>query len=147
MQPEALDGSGALIGWDLERADGALRIPLARRSAAPTLCSYAFSADGFGMASEWLREPGNDVVVVHAVGKLEAAGGGHWPAIARLLLEPHAAHTVLCIRDTSLAAVALGLDDPTAHLELPAADAELEAFAADISAAVARSRRPRARAL
>ena len=64
---------------------------------------------------------------IGGVGKLEAAERGHWPVLAELVNEERGPVVVACIRDTSLATVALKLPEPALALELPAeADAVRE---------------------
>ena len=125
-QERVLDDAGEVAGWDVVRLGQPGRASLARRSDEPDMCDYAFKRSGFAAAAAWVDEPGADLIVVGGMGKLEAAGGGHWPVVEGLLAG--SAHTLLCIRDTSLSGVALRLPDPVAYVHLPCDPAELDAF-------------------
>jgi nucleoside-triphosphatase THEP1 len=133
VQPDAGDG-----GWDLENLSNGERRSLARRSSDPTICDIAFDPTAFDTAARWATESHPDVLVVHSVGKLEAAERGHWPLLSALLAEPAAPHLVLCIRDNCLATIALRLEDPIAHIELPAGTQRVSEFAREVARAVAR---------
>jgi hypothetical protein len=90
VQPDARDRDGELAGWDLENLASGARSALARRSVDPVLCDYAFDSEAFARARRWLEASGDDIFIVHAVGKLEAAGRGHWPALEAALANPAA---------------------------------------------------------
>jgi nucleoside-triphosphatase THEP1 len=122
---------GEILGWDIECLQTGERTALARQSPEPLLCSYAFDEQAFAVAAERLARAGKDVVIAEGLGKLEAAGRGHWRAVLRAIEDasPGAPHVVLGIRDTSLAAIALALPDPEAHVELPASEEAAEEFA------------------
>jgi nucleoside-triphosphatase THEP1 len=119
-------------GWDVERVDGSERTLLARESADPTLCSWAFEPSAFARAAAWAREPA-DVVIIGGVGKMEAAREGHWPLLASLIADPAAPHVIACVRDSCLANIALELPDPVADLTLPCDPAALESFVATVA--------------
>jgi nucleoside-triphosphatase THEP1 len=126
VQHELRGPDGAIEGWDLEHVAGGDRLPLARRSPTPAICGWGFDDEAFAAAARWLRDRGADVVVAGGVGKLEAAGRGHWPAlheVASLGVGPHA---VLCVRADCLSTIALGLPDPLAFVELPARATEVQ---------------------
>lgn len=142
VQKSVADAAGETLGWDVERIDRSERCVLARTSPEPTLCSYAFEAEGFARAADWSRQPA-DVVVVGGVGKIEAARGGHWPLLEGLILDPDAPHVIACVRDSCLATVALALPDPVAHVTSPCDAAELSSFAQEVAVACA-SRKVRA---
>lgn len=137
VQREVHDARGEVAGWDVERLDGGARRPLARASATPELCDYAFDAQGFAQASAWADEA-CDVVVVCGVGKLEADKRGHFPLLQRLATAAGGPHVVACVRDSSLTAVGLALPDAAAWVELPCDDAALARFADDVAAALGR---------
>lgn len=120
VQEAQRDDDGTIVGWDVVRLFDGVSHPLARVSHEPHLCSWQFADEGFRAAASWLSAPGLDVVVVDSVGKLEAAGTGHYPALSSMILAPDAPHVIACIRDTSLATIVLGLPDPVASLEVPA---------------------------
>ncbi len=111
-------------GYDLVRVGSEERVPLARKSAEPELCDWAFAAESFERARGWLQEPCD--VHFATAGRLEAAGRGHWPAIARAAQRPGL--LVLSLRPGVLAAIALRLPDPEDALELPAGEPEISGF-------------------
>jgi nucleoside-triphosphatase THEP1 len=131
LQEEVTDDQGETLGWDVVRITDDRRFPLARVSADPTLCGYRFDDEGFARAAEWARAAA-DVVVVGGVGKLEAAERGHWPVLSELIASASAPHVMACVRDSSLATIALSLPDPSTYLELPCDAARLEAFVREI---------------
>jgi nucleoside-triphosphatase THEP1 len=139
-QPLVRAPDGTPIGWDVENLATGERITLARPSAQPELCTYAFEPDAFETAARWLGMRA-DVVVAEGVGKLEAAGNGHWTALCRLVADQTAPQIVIGIRDTSLAAIALSLPDPEAHIQLPADEPEAIAFARAVTELAARQGR------
>lgn len=128
VQEPLRESDGTVIGWDLVRLLDRETHPLARVSHEPHLCSWRFDERGFHAAASWLSEPGLDVVVIDSVGKLEAAGTGHYPALSAHVLAPDGPHVIACIRDTSLATIVLGLPDPIASLEVPASTAATQQF-------------------
>lgn len=128
-QERVLDAAGETLGWDVVRIGAPVRQPLARRGEQPDVCDYAFSALGFETAAAWALDARAELVVVGGVGKLEAAGRGHSPLLLRLLEEGTHRHALFCIRDTSLAAVALSIPDPESHLQLPCEPSQLDEFA------------------
>lgn len=132
VQEAVRDDDGSIIGWDVVRLLDGRSHTLARVSNEPHLCSWRFDERGFHAAASWLSEPGLDVVVVDSVGKLEAAGTGHYPALSARILAPDAPHVIACIRDTSLATIVLGLPDPIASLELPASPDVTQHFVDDL---------------
>jgi nucleoside-triphosphatase THEP1 len=143
-QPLVRRSDGEPFGWDLENLMTGQRVTLARPSDQPHLCSYAFDPTAFETAAGWLAGRA-DVVIAEGAGKLEAAGTGHWEAVSRLIADASAPHLVIGIRDTSLAAIALTLPDPEAHIQLPAAEAESLEFARAVAElAGARARGPSA---
>ena len=135
LQVDVADAAGETQGWDVERVSDGERVTLARRSADPTLCSYAFVESGFARAAAWARDEA-EVVVIGGVGKLEAAQGGHWPALEALVREPSAPLVIACVRDSCLATVAFALPDPAAHIMLPCDAAEVARFADEIAGAL-----------
>jgi nucleoside-triphosphatase THEP1 len=135
LQVDVPASDGTTEGWDVEHVADGERLVLARRSPDPTLCEYAFREQGFAQAAAWAREA-CDVVMIGGVGKLEAARGGHWPVLEALVTRADAAHVVACVRDSSLAAVALALPDPVAHVMLPCSSDAIVELADQIARAV-----------
>lgn len=132
VQVPEREQDGTIIGWDVVRLLDGVSHPLARVSHEPHLCSWRFDERGFRAAASWLSAPGLDVVVIDSVGKLEAAGAGHYPALSSRVLAPDAPHVVACIRDTSLATIVLGLPDPIASLEVPASPELTQQFVEEL---------------
>ncbi len=128
VQEAVREADGTIIGYDLVRLLDRQTQPLARVSNEPHLCSWRFDKHGFQTAASWLSDPDLDVIVVDSVGKLEAAGSGHYPAFSARVLAPDAPHVIACIRDTSLATIVLGLPDPIASLEVPASNGATQDF-------------------
>ncbi|MEZ4219983.1 MAG: hypothetical protein R3B13_03570 [Polyangiaceae bacterium] len=127
FQERVHDDAGEVSGWDVVRVGGSGREVLARRSPNPELCAYSFEVGGFGAARSWAQQDA-DVVLVGGMGKLEAAGGGHFPVVQALIEAPDAPALLLCIRDTSLANIALRLPDPAGFIHLPCEASELDDF-------------------
>jgi len=119
LQLEVRDTTGEVLGWDIERFPSEERCSLARPSETPDICSYAFADEGFEQAAEWSHPEHADVILFGAVGKLEAARRGHWPALERAILDPEGAHVVACLRDDCLRPLVLSLPDPSLFLEVP----------------------------
>lgn len=138
VQEEVVGPEGEPVGWDVVRVTDGCRSVLARRSEDETMCGYRFEDSGFATAREWAMCPA-DVVVVGGVGKLESARRGNWSLLESLVNDVRAPHVVSCVRDTSLATIALSLPNPTTYVELPCSDATLEAFVSAVRAAVGRS--------
>lgn len=125
------------------------RHALARESATAdqgelAFCSYAFSADAFALARQWVEEdlPRAEVVVIDGVSKLEAGGGGHALALAHALASDRL--VVLRVREDQLFAVVerFALDDAVASLN----DESPGALGAFVEAVVAQARQGQVRA-
>ena len=125
--------AGETVGWDAVALRDGSRCALARPSATPELCNWAFSSTALGRCRDWVLAPRAQVVVVE-LGRLEAQGRGHWSALMQLLQGPPRG-ALLSIRRSPLAAIALQLPDPVAGLELPAQPGALEAVCHEIQAA------------
>jgi nucleoside-triphosphatase THEP1 len=131
-QPLARAADGTPFGWDIENLATGERLTLARPSSEGHVCNYAFEPGAFEAAALWLDEP-SDVVIADGVGKLEAAGSGHWAAVSRVIARPSGPLLVIGIRDTCLTTIALSLPDPQAHIQLPVEQAEAVAFAETVA--------------
>lgn len=136
-QERVLDDAGEIAGWDVVRIGQPGRVALARRSPDPDLCDYGFDPDAFATAASWASAPGADLAVVGGLGKLEAAGSGHWPLVQCLLERSGDASALFCIRDTSLTSLALRMPDPAAFVHLPCDERVLSQFHADMKRLVA----------
>ncbi len=132
VQEARRDNDGTILGWDVVRLFDGTSHALARISHEPHLCSWRFDNDGFRTAASWLSAPDLDVVVIDSVGKLEAAGIGHYPTLSSMILAPDAPHVIACVRDTSLATIVLGLPDPIASLEVPASPELTQEFVEEL---------------
>lgn len=98
-------------------------------AADASSCALRFDPAGFAAARAWLEEDAAaDLVVLDALGKLELAGEGHRPALARALALGRP--VVLAVRDDQLvyALEALGLDEPAAAYAEGDGEAALDAF-------------------
>jgi nucleoside-triphosphatase THEP1 len=140
VQLRSHDAEGELAGWDVCRVSDGTRYALARRSNDPDLCSYRFDDEGFALAKAWSRAEPAEVIFIGGVGKLEAAERGHWPVLSELVERADGPLVVACIRDTSLATIALRLPDPVEALELPAEEDVVRAFTDAIAERVLESR-------
>jgi nucleoside-triphosphatase THEP1 len=122
FQRTMIDGSGQR-GYDLVRArDRSQTLPLARRESA-TASGFAFSAPAFRAGFDWLKQDAGSarVLVVDEVGRLEAAGNGHVPAI-RWALALEGRLLLLAVREDVLDRVvgALGIAERiVGRLEVP----------------------------
>lgn len=113
-------------GYDLVHIVSEERYPLARTTKVdPELCQWAFSADGFEKARAWALEGEHTVAFVEA-GRLEAAERGHWETLRTSLRERP--FTVVGIRRSVLASIALRFPDPVDAIELPTDTHEVTDF-------------------
>jgi hypothetical protein len=127
----ALEAGGDVVGYDLVDLASGRTLPLARPSAAPQLCGYAFEADTFAwMRAELARRP--PALTVLPCAKLEASGEGHWGALQDALHRPEGL-VLVAMRPHSVARLALSLPDPADGLGVPCT-AEEEAFTARLQA-------------
>ncbi len=137
-----LDERGKVIYLYLEDLGSGTRVPLAHTDpTSPDVCSYRFDPEAFVAAARWCAPEGRDLVVLGGLGPLEAAGRGHAPLVRTLIDARQSPLAVLVIRRDALAAIALGLPDPVAALELPADEAAVSSFAGEVGAAVGLSSR------
>lgn len=127
---EAVCADDVVVGYDAVDLGSSERIALARLADVPDVCRFRFDDRAFVECRRRAEATEADVVLWEAA-RLEAAGTGHWPAIASAL-ESGAALVVLCVRARSLAAIALRLPDPAASLELPATEGAVAAFAREL---------------
>src|SRR5690606_26125821 len=104
VQAEVLDARGQLAGWDVQSLSGE-RIALARRSPAPTICDYTFEPAAFERARELALTARHGVIVIGGIGKLEAAGLGHFAVLQQLVTSERAPHVIACIRDSVLSTI------------------------------------------
>ncbi len=123
QDPVHVDGEH--VGYDVFCPSNGERAPLARVSDDALICNWGFDEAGWASARRWsLRDPG-DVCFIEA-GRREAAQEGHWSTlIDALVAQPL---TILSIRPSVLASIAIRLPDPVDALELPNDDAAVEAF-------------------
>lgn len=119
-----------LSGYDLVHITRGETVPLARESKTdPELCRWGFFDHAFETARRWTLADPHAVTFVEA-GRLEAAERGHWPTLLASLGERPL--TVVSIRPSVLASVALRLPDPIDAIELPADSDEVERFVARV---------------
>ena len=122
---------GEHIGYDVWNPSTDDRAPLARISEDAELCNWGFEELGWEAARRWsLRDPG-DVCFIEA-GRREAAQRGHWQTLVDALVAQPL--SVLSIRPSVLASIAFRLPDPVDAIELPADEAEIDAFIGRVQA-------------
>jgi nucleoside-triphosphatase THEP1 len=147
---ESLGGRGLRVGGVLQVAvqDGDLRVgydlldvatgeefAFARRRSSYRSAGLSFTFDPQGWEWAALRiqhaAAQADVVVVDELGKLEARGSGHLPALRSALAAPSAATWFLAVRDLALERVAaeLGPLDQVFYLEIAAGERLVERLA------------------
>lgn len=135
---ESFEDRGRRVGGVLQVAvqDGNLRVgynlldvatgeefPFARRKSSYRSrgLSFTFDPGGWEWAAHRIRRAAvqADVAVVDELGKLEARGSGHLPALRSALSAPSAATWFLAVRDLALQKVVdeLGPLDEVFHLE------------------------------
>ncbi|MCA9665321.1 MAG: hypothetical protein KC503_07025 [Myxococcales bacterium] len=120
------------------------RCTLASRTTdSPDICDFAFAETAIALGRSWIARAAAaraDVLLLE-VGKLEARGEVHWPAVLDALRGPQAL-VVLRVRPDVLFAVADKLVDPVEGLELPADEVEIDRFA-DATTEIALAQRAR----
>lgn len=117
VQPP-LEGEQARVGYDLEDIRSGERIPLARRGAE----RFDFDDSAWSWAEERLKEAQRtcDVVVIDEVGRLEARGQGHIPAIQSLDQVPGRARVLVAsVREECLPNVETYLGAAQARFDAP----------------------------
>ncbi len=130
VRQEAIFEGDEHVGYDvIDLASGA-RLSLARESTTPRLCRWDFDTTAFERMRGAAREGDYDAVAFD-VASLESSGEGHWPAITEALAEERL--VILTLRPRVVGPVALRLADPLAGLELPTTNADIEAFAAEVT--------------
>lgn len=123
---ERITRGDEILGYDLIDLGGGARVPLARPSPRPRICSWGFDEQAFARAASWALRPA-DVTVIEA-GRIEAAGEGHFPALlSTLRASPRV--VLVSLRPNVLASIALALPDPADFVELPAEPEEVQALA------------------
>ena len=127
LQPARHEGD-LRVGYDLlDPSDGA-RFDLAARKETfgPAELCYAFDEGGWDWGADRIARARReaDVLVVDELGKLEARGQGHLPALVRAVDDERCAVWVLSVREGAAAAVsdALGGFDHVARLDGPRDD-------------------------
>ncbi len=121
LQPARHEG-GERIGYDLfDPFDGA-RFPFARRRAVvrPDELSFTFDDEGWAWAAGRIRRARGaaDLLVVDEIGKLEARGRGHLPALQTPLDDERCGVWVLSVRDLALRPLSDALGRPDDELRL-----------------------------
>lgn len=122
LQPARHQGQRR-VGYDLLDPHDGARFDLATRKASfgPGELCYAFDAEGWGWGARRITRARRDadVLVVDEMGKLEARGHGHLPALQRTVDGEGCGVWVLSVREVALDAVAaaLGPFDHVARLD------------------------------
>jgi len=158
----ALAARGLLLGGfrqealpsERGKAEGLVRIPRGERMVLGADsgvgggegCTFQFREEAFATARRWLQEDqaSAEVVLVHDVGKLEVKGEGHARAIAEAIGAPSRGVVLLIAGGDRLLQVVERFapdDRPAGWIELPAAAAELDRFARELSEAAREAER------
>lgn len=108
VQPAIVQG-GRRVGYDLQDLATGERHPIARlrEDGRPGTPRFVFEESGWAWAADRIRRArrDTDVLVVDELGRLEAIGAGHLPAIREALPGDRARWWVLAIRRDALPAV------------------------------------------
>ena len=137
LQPAVHEG-GERIGYDLlDVADGQ-RFPFARKKVVvgPGELSYAFDARGWTWARGRIRRARRtaDLLVVDVLGKLEARGEGHMPALTPPRERGERALVwVLAVRDVALPSVQRQVGPAEAVFPLAVLGREVDGLVAAIT--------------
>jgi nucleoside-triphosphatase THEP1 len=120
VQP-ALHEGGARVGYELLDVATGARRPLARRTGTPQEhgCGFAFAPDAFAWAAARLdaAHRDGDVLVADELGRLEAAGHGHLPALVAPVAPDRTRLWLLGVRQDVLGMVAARLGPFTLVIE------------------------------
>ncbi|MFH1467962.1 MAG: nucleoside-triphosphatase [Pseudomonadota bacterium] len=132
-----LEGLGRRAGYDLVDIATEETLPFARRR--PTVGgghgAFAFDEAGWPWAAARIQAArrGADVLLVDEIGRLEAAGSGHLPALLAPVPGERARAWVLAVRDLAVPAVIEALGPPAARVEAPVGEEEIGQLAGAIS--------------
>lgn len=127
VQVSSVEGEDA--GFDLIDLESRERVALARPSATPRICNWGFDDAVFARTRLAALRDAN--VTILEVGRLEAAGDGHWAAVEGAL-DGSRRLVVVAMRPNVVASIALRLPDPEASIELPAEEPEIAAFVQEV---------------
>lgn len=132
----AMEGAGYRAGYDLVDLATGDTLPLARRrpTADGPWGAFAFDESAWSWAAARIRTArlAADVMLVDEIGRLEAAGGGHLPALREVLPGERARTWVLAVRDLALPAVLTTFGPPVAQVQAPVAEEEIGRLATAI---------------
>lgn len=120
LQPAVEDDEGRRRGYDVLDLRRGQRRSLARRKAEGR--GYDFDGEGWAWAGERLAraQSRDDVVVIDELGRLEARGEGHLPALRALSERPGRAAVLLAaVRADGLGDIVAQLGEPALNLEAP----------------------------
>lgn len=121
-----------LLGYDVVDLASGERAQLARESGPDAdLCSWAFEPSAFETCRRWASAGTYDITLLE-LGRLEAAGTGHWQ-LANDILQNDGGLVLIQLRPHVLAQIALQLPDPVDGLELPASEEEIGGFGTRIA--------------
>jgi len=143
VQLAQLDG-GRTVGYELRAVPGGEKHALARRRAgvAPSGLGFDFDDEGWRWARHRIGEArrSRPLVVVDELGKLEAAGQGHLPALEDEIVGEPPGVFLVAVRAECAEAIGERLGGFALVLPTGSDDEAIEAFAADVQA-LAHSRR------
>lgn len=112
VQPAVVE-SGAAAGFTIRDVATGEVVELAKRvsNGGDFGTPFAFRKAGFELGARALSSvaPGT-VLVIDELGPVELRGGGHWPAVARVLVLPEVAGLVIVVRRTLVPALVEALD-------------------------------------
>ncbi len=99
LQPKLLaEDTKEILGYDLLRIHrAAQRVDLSRRKREEQ--GWDLSEEAFTLAASWLEEVQDErLILIDELGKAEAEGAGHWPALTKALALSQANLWVLALR-------------------------------------------------
>jgi nucleoside-triphosphatase THEP1 len=138
----AIDEGGGRHGYELVDVATGVHRPFARRRALPGPggLGFDFEPDGWAWAAARIRQARGhaDVLLVDELGRLEAEGRGHLPALLEHPGRERSQAWVLAVRDLAVGPLIERLGEPDATLSAPAGDGELARWVRRIGEACAR---------
>lgn len=111
LQP-AVGDNGPTTGYQLMSLESGEIIPFARKGAPKPAdgLGYEFQELGWGFAARQLLNASTQVLIVDELGRLEAQGGGHLPALKAAIPSRPARVYIFSVRRDCLAGIQAALD-------------------------------------